>query len=149
MKITAHPSCHLILNHSFQVPRCPNHLMVCAVPSHTFKIIKKFAIINDKNLFEQDPQITRNSGLKLKGQHFSTHLRKNYLNVRVLSRWNRLPANDMKDNTVNRFKTRLYEYFNECGFLNCITCNLISLLLVYLCVYLLPQLAMVRMLCFR
>ena len=44
----------------------------------TFKILKKIDKIDYENLFEFSHSITRNNGLKLKGQRFNTDLRKNF-----------------------------------------------------------------------
>ena len=74
----------------------------------TFKILKGFDVINQENLFELSTQVTtRNNGLKLNGQRCITDLRKNYFNVRVVDRWNKLPANVVGANTITTFKNRL------------------------------------------
>ena len=83
----------------------------------TFKILKGFDNINCEDLFERAPQAsTRNNGFKLITQRFRTDLHKNYFNLRVVNRWNNLPANVVEANTINTFKSRLDAYFQVNGF---------------------------------
>ena len=83
----------------------------------TFKILKNIDHINHEHFFElSSQQITRNNGLKIKGQRFNTDLRKNFFNIRVIDFWNKLPASVVQANTIATFKNRLDEYYKEFGF---------------------------------
>ena len=83
----------------------------------TFKILKNIDNLNYDHFFELSSQLlTRNNGLKLKGQRFNTDLRKNYFNIRVIDFWNKLPASVVQANTIATFKDRLDKYFKENGF---------------------------------
>ena len=83
----------------------------------TFKILKNMDHINHENFFELSSQvITRNNGLKLKGQRFNTDLRKNFFNVRVIDSWNKLPASVVQASTIDSFKNRLDKHYKEFGF---------------------------------
>ena len=82
----------------------------------TFKILKKIDNIDYENLFEFSHTITRNNGLKLKGQRFNSDLRRNFFNFRVIDFWNKLPASVVQTNTVATFKKKLDEYYKENGF---------------------------------
>ena len=82
----------------------------------TFKILKNMDHINHEHFFELSSQlVTRNNGLKLKGQRFNTDLRKNFFNIRVIEFWNKLPASVVQANTIDTFKNRLDRYFKENG----------------------------------
>ena len=82
----------------------------------TFKILKNIDHVNCANFFELSSQLlTRNNGLKLKGQRFNTDLRRNYFNVRVIEVWNKLPASVVQANTIPTFKERLDKYYKENG----------------------------------
>ena len=83
----------------------------------TFKILKNIDSLNYDHFFELSSQLlTRNNGLKLKGQRFNTDLRKNYFNIRVVDFWNKLPASVVQANTIATFKDRLDKHFKENGF---------------------------------
>ena len=83
----------------------------------TFKILKNIDNLNYDNFFELSSQLlTRNNGLKLKGQRFNTDLRKSYFNVRVIDFWNKLPASVVQASTIAAFKDRLDKHFKENGF---------------------------------
>ena len=83
----------------------------------TFKILKNIDSLNYDHFFELSSQLlTRNNGLKLKGQRFNTDLRKNYFNIRVIDFWNKLPASVVQANTIATFKDRLDKHFKENGF---------------------------------
>ena len=82
----------------------------------TFKILKKIDKIDYENLFEMSHTITRNNGLKLKGQRFNTDIRRNFFNIRVIELWNKLPASVVQTNTVATFKNKLDKYYKVYGF---------------------------------
>ena len=83
----------------------------------TFKILKNIDKIHYENLFEISLHtITRNNGLKLKGQRFNTDIRRNFYNIRVVDYWNKLPASVVQTNTVASFKNKLDKYYKENGF---------------------------------
>ena len=83
----------------------------------TFKILKNIDSLNYDHFFELSSQLlTRNNGLKLKGQRFNTDLKKNYFNIRVVDFWNKLPASVVQANTIATFKERLDKHFKENGF---------------------------------
>ena len=79
-----------------------------------FKILKRFDDINYENMFVLDTEsVTRTNGMKLKGKRFNTDLRKNYFNIRVINRWNALPASVVSARTIDTFKARLDKYFES------------------------------------
>ena len=83
----------------------------------TFKILKNIDHINHEHFFELSSQLlTRNNGLKIKGQRFNTDLRKNFFNIRVIDFWNKLPASVVQANTIATFKDRLDKHYKEFGF---------------------------------
>ena len=49
-------------------------------------------------------------GLKLEHRKFHTNVRKNFLMVRVMEHWNRLPKEVVESPSVEIFKTRLDAY---------------------------------------
>ena len=61
--------------------------------------------------------ITRNNGLKIKGQRFNTDLRKrNCFIIRVIDFWNKLPTSVVQANAIATFKARLDKHYKEFGF---------------------------------
>ena len=82
----------------------------------TFKILNNIDKLNYKHLFELSTSVTRNNGWKLKGQRFNTDLRRNFISIRVVEYWNKLPASVVQAKTLATFKKKLDKRYKESGY---------------------------------
>jgi len=75
--------------------------------------------VDSKTFFQlaESSQHTRGHGLKLYKRHCRLDSRKFFFSQRVVNSWNSLPQHIVEAPSVNSFKKRLDDYYNDMGLL--------------------------------
>ena len=73
----------------------------------TFKILKGITKIDYNNLFTLNTNQTRGNGYKIELKRYSTTQCGNFFIYKIASTWNRLPADIVNSNIVDKFKNKL------------------------------------------
>jgi hypothetical protein len=78
-----------------------------------FKIIKGIDNIDYRHFFTLNVNQTRNNGFKINVKQFNTNIMGGFFSHRVITYWNKLPAEVVSAETVYSFKNRLKNIFTE------------------------------------
>ena len=79
----------------------------------TYKILHGVDNVDYTKYFELNNNHTRNNGYKLMVKMHNTNILGNFFMYRVVNNWNKLPSEVVESNTVDIFKSKLDEVFND------------------------------------